>query len=67
MSRDLTAVPQIDGLQIVEIDFAPELKCFQIRRTKYSSREEELERHERAAIKRWLHCFAEEMKREMGM
>mgnify|MGYP000726941445 CR=1 FL=1 len=67
VDKDLTEPPVIEGVPIVEIDYAPELKCFQIRRTKHSSREEELERHEIVAIKRWLHRFAADIKRELGM
>lgn len=64
--RELVEPPRIDGVDMVHIDFAPESSCYLIRHNDYD-REEEMRPPEIEAVRRWLHCFAESVKRELGM
>lgn len=66
VSRELNEAPHVDGVELVQIDYAPEFHCFQIRHHSYD-REEEMQPPEIVAVLRWLHCFAEAVKRELGM
>ena len=64
--RPLKEPPHVPGLEYVEIDCAADVHCYRIRRHKYD-REEDMESREVEAVKRWLHCFANGVKRELGM
>lgn len=66
VSRPLEAAPHVDGVEFVQIDCSVDMHCYLIRRHSYD-REEEMRPPEIAAVKQWLHCFAEAVKREVGM
>ena len=55
------AVPDLS-----EIDYAPELQTAEIRRHTYDKRDD-MTPPEVEAVRRWLNCFAQSVKRELGM
>ena len=66
VTRPIDVRPDIVGVEFVEMDFAPDDKCFLIRHHVYD-REEEMAPPEIEAVRRWLHCFAESVKHKLGM
>ena len=66
IERELRQVPTVEGVDIDQIDYAPELRCFLIKRKPYTG-PADMESPEIDAVKRWLHCFANAVKRELGM
>ena len=66
IERELRQVPTVEGVDIDQIDYAPELRCFLIKRKPYTG-PADMEPPEIEAVKRWLHCFANAVKRELGM
>jgi hypothetical protein len=66
VTRSLHDKPTVSGVEIEHIDFSPELGCMLVRHHNYD-REEELQPPEVEAVRRWLHCFAQSVKRELGM
>lgn len=66
VSRPLKDAPHVAGVEFVQIDCAVDVHCYRIRRH-IQDREEDMEPGEVEAVKRWLHCFANAVKRELGM
>ncbi len=66
VERSLSSRPDVDGVELEQIDFAPELGCYRIRRHSFD-KEEDMQPPEIVAVRRWLHCFAQAVKRELGM
>lgn len=65
VSRKLTGPPEIDPMKsIYEIDYAPELKTFEIRERACDSRRD-LAPREQEAVLRWLMSFAASVKRSV--
>ena len=65
VSRDLERAPDVLP-EIAEIDYCPEFHTAEIR-PRPCDRRRDLEAPEVEAIRRWLHCFANSVKRELGM
>lgn len=66
VERELRQAPTVDGVDIDQIDYAPELQTAELRRHTYDKRDD-MTPPEVEAVRRWLHCFAQSVKRELGM
>ena len=65
VERPLTVKPDLP-FDVYAFDYAPELDTREIRHRACDKRDD-LDKDEIAAIHRWLHCFANAVKRELGM
>jgi hypothetical protein len=65
VEREISVKPDLQ-IEMYTIDYAPELDTQEIRRRPCDHRDD-ITAPEVAAIKGWLHCFANAVKRELGM
>ena len=65
VAREISVKPDLP-FDVYEVDYAPELGSHEIRH-RACDRREELKPPEVVEIRKWLHCFACAVKRELGM
>ena len=65
VERPLTVKPDLP-FDVYTIDYAPELDTLEVRYRACDQRND-IKPSEVAAIRMWLHCFANAVKRELGM